>query len=89
MPNMKNAKKAVKQDNKISEKNRHYNSTMRNAIRNTDKAITSGDKEKATANLNNAIKALDKAHAKGLVHKNKVAREKSRLTKKVNSMEVK
>lgn len=37
----------------------------------------------------NAIKSLDNAKVKGLVHENKVSREKSRLTKKVNNMEVK
>ena len=43
----------------------------------------------ADKSLKKAIKALDNAKVKGLVHKNKVDREKSRLTKKVNTMEVK
>ena len=46
-------------------------------------------KELAEKSLKKAIKALDNAKVKGLVHKNKVDREKSRLTKKVNTMEVK
>ena len=46
-------------------------------------------KENAEKSLKLAIKSLDNAKVKGLVHKNKVDREKSRLTKKVNSMEVK
>ena len=62
---------------------------MKNAIKNTEKAIISGDKEKACTCLKNAIKSLDNAKVKGLVHENKVSREKSRLTKKVNNMEVK
>ena len=45
--------------------------------------------ENAEKSLKLAIKSLDNAKVKGLVHKNKVDREKSRLTKKVNSMEVK
>ena len=40
-------------------------------------------------NLKNTIKYLDNAKVKGLIHQNKVNREKSRLTKKVNAMEVK
>ena len=62
---------------------------LKNAIKNTEKAIISGDKEKACTCLKNAIKSLDNAKVKGLVHENKVSREKSRLTKKVNNMEVK
>ena len=89
MPNMKNAIKKVKQTKKITEANRHYNSTVKNAIKNTEKAILSKDKEKANACLKSAIKSLDNAKVKGLVHENKVNREKSRLTKKVNSIEVK
>ena len=46
-------------------------------------------KELAEKSLKKAIKSLDNACVKGLVHKNKVNREKSRLTKKVNTMEVK
>ena len=85
MPNMKNAIKKVKQNKKVTEANRHVNST----IKNTEKAIIAGDKEKASTCLKNAIKSLDNAKVKGLVHENKVNRQKSRLTKKVNAMEVK
>ena len=64
-------------------------STVKNAIKETDKAVLAGNKELADKSLKKAIKALDNAKVKGLVHKNKVDREKSRLTKKVNTMEVK
>ena len=59
------------------------------AIKNTEKAIAKGDKTTAEVNLKNTIKYLDNAKVKGLIHQNKVNREKSRLTKKVNAMEVK
>ena len=58
-------------------------------IRRTDKAILAGNKEDAEKNLKLAIKSLDNAKSKGLVHRNKVDREKSRLTLKVNNMESK
>ena len=48
-----------------------------------------GDKDNALKSLKLAIKSLDNAKSKGLVHKNKVDREKSRLTLKVNKMESK
>ena len=89
MANVKNAKKKIKQISKVTLANQQLKSTVKNAIRRTDKAIQAGDKEEAQYNLKLAIKSLDNAKSKGLVHKNKVDREKSRLTKKVNTMEVK
>ncbi len=89
MPNMKNACKKVKQIRKTTELNRHYMSTVKNSIKNTEKAISKNDKTAAETSLKNTIKYLDNAKVKGLIHENKVNREKSRLTKKVNNMEVK
>ena len=89
MANKKNAEKKIKQINKVTLANQQLKSTVKNAIRNTDKAVAAGNKENADKSLKLAIKSLDNAKVKGLVHKNKVDREKSRLTKKVNSMEVK
>lgn len=86
MANMKNAKKKVKTSAKEKELNRVFKGSMRTAIKNTEKAVDANDKEKALENLNIAIKRIDKAGAKGIVHSNFVARNKSRLTKKVNEM---
>ena len=89
MANVKNAKKKIKQINKVTLANQQLKSTVKNAIKETDKAVAAGSKERAEDRLKLAIKSLDNAKVKGLVHKNKVDREKSRLTKKVNTMEVK
>ena len=89
MANAKNAVKKIKQINKITLANQQLKSTVKNSIRRTDKAVAAGNKEEAEKQLKLAIKSLDNAKSKGLVHKNKVDREKSRLTKKVNTMEVK
>ena len=89
MANVKNAKKKIKQINKVTLANQQLKSTVKNAIKETDKAVAAGNKERAEDRLKLAIKSLDNAKVKGLVHKNKVNREKSRLTKKVNTMEVK
>lgn len=89
MANVKNAKKKIKQINKVTLANQQLKSTVKNAIKETDKAVAAGNKERAEDRLKLAIKSLDNAKIKGLVHKNKVDREKSRLTKKVNTMEVK
>ena len=89
MANVKKAKKKIKQINKVTLANQQLKSTVKNAIKETDKAVAAGNKERAEDRLKLAIKSLDNAKVKGLVHKNKVDREKSRLTKKVNTMEVK
>ena len=89
MANVKNAKKKIKQIAKVTKANEQLKSTVKNSIKRTDKAVLAGDKEKAEKNLRLAIKSLDNAKAKGLVHKNKVDRVKSRLTLKVNKMESK
>ena len=89
MANVKNAVKKIKQINKTTLAHQQLKSTVKNAIKETDKAVAAGNKERAEDRLKLAIKSLDNAKVKGLVHKNKVDREKSRLTKKVNTMEVK
>lgn len=87
MPNMKNAKKAVKTSLKRKVNNNNvYKASLKNAIKNTEKAILAKDKAKATEELAIAIKRLDKAAAAGIVKPNFVARNKSRLTLKVNAM---
>lgn len=87
MPNMKNAKKKVKVINRQHTENNTFKASMRTAIKNVEKAVASKDKAKAQDDLKIAVKRIDKAAAKGIATKNFVARNKSRLTKKVNSME--
>lgn len=87
MPNMKNAKKKVKVIAKKSESNNNYEAQMKNAIKKVEKAVANKDKEKAEKDLAVAVKRIDKAAKKGVATKNYVARNKSRLTKKVNEME--
>ena len=86
MPNMKNAKKMVKVNKKRTVENNNYEATMKTAMKKVEKAVAANDKEQAAANLKTAIKTIDKAAAKGVVSKNYVARNKSRLTNKVNGM---
>ena len=87
MPNMKNAKKKVKVIAKKSESNNNYEAQMKNAIKKVEKAVANKDKDKAEKSLAVAVKRIDKAAKKGVAAKNYVARNKSRLTKKVNEME--
>ena len=84
---MKNAKKKVRVIAKEKDINNEYKASMRTAIKNTKKAVLTKDKEKAQENLKVAIKRIDKATKAGVTTKNAAARNKSRLTKTVNSME--
>lgn len=84
---MKNAKKKIKVIAKQTVSNNNYEASMKTAMKKVERSISSNDKTGAENNLKTAIKAIDKAASKGIASKNFVARNKSRLTKKVNAME--
>jgi small subunit ribosomal protein S20 len=83
MPNVKSAIKRVR----ISEKKRARNASAKSAIktytRRYEAAIADGDKEGATSLFAKVSSMLDKAASKGIIHKNKAARRKSRLAAKL------
>ena len=87
MPNIKSAKKRMRSSIKKADVNTLITSSMRTAIKKFERAVKEANKEEAANNLNIAIQRIDKAMASGLVHKNKAARLKSRLTKMKNTME--
>lgn len=87
MPNMKNAKKAVRKNIRRTTDNNNFEASMKTAIKNVEKAVANKDKDKAQANLKIAVKRIDKATSAGVTTKNASARNKSRLSKKVNTME--
>ena len=86
MPNIKSAKKRMRSSVNKTNVNTLVNSSMRTAIKKFEKEAKAGNKEAASNNLNIAIQIIDKAMSSGLVHKNKAARLKSRLTKMKNGM---
>lgn len=87
MPNIDSAKKHVRSDLKKEVANRYVTSSMKTAIKKFENSVKEGNVEEASNKLNVAIKRVDKAMSSGLVHKNKAARVKSRLTKMKNAME--
>ena len=87
MPNFKSAKKRVLTNTKKGTQNKAQVASMRTAIKNVEKESKNGSKETITEKLKIAIKSIDKACSSGLVHKNKAARQKSRLTKIRNNAE--
>lgn len=77
MANIKSAKKRVR----VIQAKTLRNKMTRSALKTVIKKAESGDKESVTL----AIKKVDQAAAKGLIHKNKAARKKSQLAKKLNA----
>ncbi len=88
MPVIKSAKKRVKTASKATARNVKTKRTLRTAVKAFHKAIT-GNKSKAGEATSKAHSSLDKAAKKGLLHKNKVARKKSQLSKAAKAAGVK
>ena len=78
--------KKAKQSDKRNLLNKAVRSTMKTIERKVESVIASGNKEEAGKVLIEAMKVLQKASSKGVIHKNNAARQISRLTRKVNAM---
>ena len=87
MANIKSQIKRNRQNIKRRARNRVVRGNFRTALRRARLAIESGDAEQANEAAKAATKALDKAAAKGVIHKNKAARQKSRLMQRLHTME--
>ena len=87
MPNIKSAKKRVITSAKKKESNNVIETRTKTAVKKFVKEVEAGNKEEANEKLNVAIKNIDKATSSGLMHKNKAARQKSRLMKMNNKLE--
>ena len=86
MPNIKSSSKRVLLTQKAAAKNKAAKSLIKTNIKKFDAAATAGDRETADRAFRTAVKTVDRAATKGLIHKNKAARRKSALSKKLNSM---
>lgn len=86
MPNIKSAKKRVLVTSVKTLQNRMMKSSLKTAVKKADAAIDSGDKAKAVSAVKVAFKVIDKAAAKGVIHKNNAAHKKSRIALKYNKL---
>ena len=87
MANIKSAIKRNKQNEKRRERNRVFRGKARTSVKKARQAIEANNKEEARAKVLEAVKALDKAASKGVIHKNNAARRKSRLMKRLVKLE--
>ena len=85
MPNIKSAKKRVRVIATKTLTNKTINSELKTDIKKANLAIDNKAEDKAEA-VRIAIKRIDQASAKGILHKNTAARRKSALARKINSV---
>ena len=78
--------KRARQNKRRNQRNSMRRSAVRTAVKRVIVAVDSGDVSAAQAELPKAVRALGKAHSKGVIHKNHAARKISRLTRKVGAL---
>lgn len=86
MANTPQARKRARQN----DKRRHHNASLRSMVRTSIKKVQNlaakGDREGAEAAYNQAIPVIDRIADKGIIHKNKAARHKSRLNARIRAL---
>ena len=85
-PRLASGRKRVRQDIKINAANSSLRSKYRTAVKNVEKAVAAGDKTKATELFAKMQTVVDIIADKGIFHKNKAARDKSRLSATVKTL---
>ena len=85
MPNIKSAKKRVKVSEKKNLHNRIVKSVVRTSVKKFEASLNV-DAADAAAVLNETVSAVDRAAAKGVIHKNAANRKKARLAKRLNKV---
>ena len=86
MANIASAKKRARQSEKLRLHNASQRSMLRTYLKKVTSAIEAKDKETAQTAYKDAVPVIDSAVSKGLIHKNKAARYKSRLNNHVRAL---
>jgi len=86
--NIKSAKKRAKQTLVRNARNTSHRSMLRTAVKRVLKAIEANDVATAEAAYKTAVPILDRFSARGLIHKNKAARHKSRINARIKALKV-
>jgi len=89
MANIKSSAKRASLIQKATAKNRAAKSLMKTNNKKFDAAVADNDRETAENAYNTAVKTVDRAATKKLIHKNKAARRKSAMAKKLNALDSK
>lgn len=86
MANNPQAKKRSRQAESARARNASQRSMYRTYLKRVNTAVAAGDKEAAAAALADAVPVLDKLVGKGILHKNKASRHKSRLHSQIDAL---
>ena len=86
MANIKSAKKRAKQTVVRNARNTSQRSMLRTAVKRVIKALDANDAAAAEAAYKTAVPILDRFSARGLIHKNKAARHKSRINARIKAL---
>lgn len=86
MPNIKSAKKRVIVTKTKTMQNKIFKTQLKTDIKKYQAAVAEGNTELAQATYKAAVKKIDQAAARGIIHKNAAARKKSQFTKALNNM---
>lgn len=86
MANIKSAKKQMRQNEKRRLRNRMVRSKTRTYVRKANEAILEGDQAAAVDSVQAAMSQLDRAAQKGVLHRKNADRRKSRLAKRLQSL---
>jgi len=87
LANSVQAKKRARQNEKRRQHNASLRSMVRTYLKKVDAAIASGDKAVAQEAYTASVPVIDRMADKGIIHKNKAARHKSRLNAKVKALD--
>jgi len=84
VPNTKSAKKQMRVARRRQQRNKPVRSQAKTMVSKAEELVFSGKLDEAQGVVGTAIRSLDKAAQKGVIHPNNAARRKSRLVKKLN-----
>ncbi|NLT14600.1 MAG: 30S ribosomal protein S20 [Clostridiales bacterium] len=86
MPNIKSAEKRVLVTKSRNTRNKSAKSELKTSLKKFETAVSEGNREAAESAYKVAVKTVDQAASKGLIHKNNAAHKKSGLTMKLNGL---
>ena len=86
MANIKSSKKAIRTTERNRQRNIAVKSRMKTYVKHAMEAIEAKDAEKAKALLSDALAEIDRAAAKGMIHRNSASRKKSTLQRAAGAM---
>lgn len=86
MPNSTSANKRLRQNQAHRDRNKAISSNLRTQLRKVREAISAGNAETSATEFRLAAKKLDRAASRNIIHANKAARTKSRLTKAIKAI---